>query len=89
MKSEITATEAARRFSDLLNRVRYRGESFTILRGGEPVGRLVPATRAKNLSFRDFMRSFRGLPSPDSAFVKDMEEVIASRSPTPSAPWDS
>src|SRR3972149_307796 len=43
MKSKLTATEAARNLSDLLNRVRYRGERFTIVRGGEEVAALVAA----------------------------------------------
>jgi prevent-host-death family protein len=38
----ISATEAARNFSDLLNRVFYRGESAVLIRNGVPVARLVP-----------------------------------------------
>lgn len=40
----ITATEAARVFSELLNRIRYEHQSFVIIRGGERVARLGPAT---------------------------------------------
>ena len=40
----ITATEAARAFSDLLNRVRHEHQSFVILRGGERVARIEPAS---------------------------------------------
>lgn len=40
----ITATEAARAFSELLNRVRYEHQSFVILRGGEQVARIEPAS---------------------------------------------
>ena len=39
----ITATDAARRFSDVLNQVRYQGARFDIVRGKEVVARLVPA----------------------------------------------
>ena len=38
----VSATQAARTFSDLLNRVRYRGESFVIERGGEPICEMAP-----------------------------------------------
>ncbi len=38
----VTATEAGRQFSELLNQVRYRGESFVITRNGEDVGLLAP-----------------------------------------------
>ena len=39
MDVRITASELARRVGDVLGRVRYRGDSFTVLRNGEPVAR--------------------------------------------------
>ena len=42
MKSHVSATQAVRQFSDLLNRVRYRGEEFIIERGGEPMCTISP-----------------------------------------------
>ncbi|MBI4260921.1 MAG: type II toxin-antitoxin system prevent-host-death family antitoxin, partial [Actinobacteria bacterium] len=44
---EISATDAARRFSELLDGVEHRGESFTIRRRGRVVARVVPATGAR------------------------------------------
>jgi prevent-host-death family protein len=38
----LTAADLARRLSDILNRVRYRGERFVVERNGEPVAVLVP-----------------------------------------------
>ncbi|KPK79779.1 MAG: hypothetical protein AMS25_11380 [Gemmatimonas sp. SM23_52] len=38
----LTVTEAARNFSDLLNRVFYRGESAILIRNGIAVARVVP-----------------------------------------------
>ena len=38
----ITATNAARGFSELLSGIRYRGECYTILRGGKPVAIIGP-----------------------------------------------
>jgi antitoxin (DNA-binding transcriptional repressor) of toxin-antitoxin stability system len=43
MAGKITATDAARRFSEVLNQVRYQGAEFDIVRGKEVVARLVPA----------------------------------------------
>ena len=42
MESEITATELARNLSDILNRVKYRRESFKVVRNGEVVAELRP-----------------------------------------------
>ncbi len=38
----MTVTEAARNFSDLVNRVFYRGESMILTRNGNPVAFLTP-----------------------------------------------
>lgn len=37
---DVSATDAARRFSDLLDAVEHRGEAFTIVRHGKAVARL-------------------------------------------------
>jgi prevent-host-death family protein len=42
----ITVTEAARHFSDLINRVRYRHEGAILLKGGKPVARIGPVRTA-------------------------------------------
>ena len=38
----LSVTEAARGFSDLINRIRYRGESVLLLKGGKPVAQVSP-----------------------------------------------
>ena len=38
----ISVTQAARRFSDCVNRVRYQGASFLLEKNGVPVARVVP-----------------------------------------------
>jgi prevent-host-death family protein len=38
----VSVTAAARGFSDLINRVRYRGESAILVKNGVPVARVVP-----------------------------------------------
>ena len=40
--TSISVTEAARNFADCVNRVRYQGVTFVLLRNGEAVARLVP-----------------------------------------------
>jgi antitoxin (DNA-binding transcriptional repressor) of toxin-antitoxin stability system len=46
MKS-ITATEAARSFSEIMNRVHYRGESFVVERSGKPICEILLARPPK------------------------------------------
>lgn len=39
----ISVTEASRNFADCVNRARYQGVSFLLLKIGAPVARIVPA----------------------------------------------
>jgi len=39
----ISVTEASRNFADCINRARYQGTSFLLLKGSDPVARIVPA----------------------------------------------
>ena len=86
MESHITATQAARAFSDLLNRVRYRGEEFVIERGGEPVGRLVPALPSQ-FTFADLVRLLRSAPKPDPGYWDAVEEITRRQPALPKSPW--
>ena len=42
MEKTVSATEAVRKFSELLNSIKYRGDRYTILKGGEPVAFIGP-----------------------------------------------
>ena len=80
MKSRISATEAARSFSELMNRVRYRGESFVVERGGKPICEILPA-RPPKFSGAELASLLRSLPMPDEEYLMIVEELI-TRQPT-------
>ena len=42
---DITATDAARNFADLLDAIEHRGEQFTIVRRGKAIAHLEPMNR--------------------------------------------
>ncbi|MDO8434548.1 MAG: type II toxin-antitoxin system prevent-host-death family antitoxin [Candidatus Binatus sp.] len=86
MKSDISATDAARRFSELLNRVRYRNESFVVKRGGEPVCEIVPA-RPATISGRELVELLRTLPHPDREYGKVVEKLIRNQPPFEKSRW--
>ena len=44
---QITVTEAARNFSELVSRVHYQGGSAILVKGGKPMVKLSPAGRPK------------------------------------------
>jgi len=47
-EESISVTEAARNFSDCINRVRYQGTTFILHKNGVPVARIVPEERKRN-----------------------------------------
>lgn len=82
----LTATDAARSFSDVLNRV-AAGEEFEIVRNGAPVARLgpapvhaVPGARLNDLLAR--------LPAVDDAFTAELRAIRAQQG-IDEDPWAS
>jgi antitoxin (DNA-binding transcriptional repressor) of toxin-antitoxin stability system len=87
MKSRISATEAARHFSELLNRVRYRGESFMVERGGKPVCEIIPPREA-SFSVADLVRLLKTLPPPDKGYRIAVERFIKDQQRVAGSPWE-
>jgi prevent-host-death family protein len=77
MKSEISATDAARRFSEILNRVRYRNETFVVKRGGVPVCAIVPLS-AGALTGRSRAQLLHSSPAPKRKSLKGRKNSSAS-----------
>ena len=56
---EVTATEASRRFADLLDGVEHRGEHYTIVRRGRVIAQLEPASAASGADAKALLRRHR------------------------------
>ena len=83
----VSATEAARGFSELLNRVRYRGESFVIERGGVAIGELRPAAPVA-FTAADLLALMKSLPPVDPEYLDDVEAAARSQPRLPESPWE-
>ncbi len=72
----MTATQAARSFSEVLNRV-AAGEEVEVTRSGAPVAVISPPrTRLMSAArFRDLLAS---APAPDDEFAAELRELRAS-----------
>ena len=86
MESHLSATRAARSFSDLLNRVRYRNEEFVIERGGEPLCRMVPVKRT-GLTGAAFKSILDTLPRPDAEYWTALEGIVKNQPQLPDSRW--
>lgn len=87
MAKTINATEAARAFSEIINSVKYKGESYTIIRGGKPAAAIVPIkTATAGRTLKDLRAVINALPKlgkDSEMFLKDVEKGIKSQPPVP------
>ncbi|HUU14813.1 MAG TPA: hypothetical protein VM182_14070 [Terriglobia bacterium] len=84
----ITAGRAARSFSEILNRVKYRGESFIVERNREPICRIEPMRRSIPLTTENFGVFWKSLPRPDDKFADDLEEIHNLFRELPPSSWE-
>jgi antitoxin (DNA-binding transcriptional repressor) of toxin-antitoxin stability system len=88
---KISATEAARSFSDVVSRVRYRGEEFIVEKGGEAVCRISPvaSSRAAKSTIGDFLRLLEELPPVDDEYRDTVRNLTRKQGKLPRSPWES
>jgi prevent-host-death family protein len=79
----ITATEASRHFSDLLDAVE-RGETVTVMRGSHPVAEIGPARRRTGADLR---AALVGTTPPDDAFARSIAETASMVTSEVGDPW--
>jgi prevent-host-death family protein len=89
--ASITATEAAKNFGRLVDRVREHGATYVIERHGRPiaqVGPVPPAARPKTL--RGLVEYLRTAPKLDAEVLRYVEEgiEIANRPEVPKNSWE-
>ena len=69
----LSATDAARRFSELLDAVERRGESFLVVRRGRAVARIEPARATNGKLVKEVLRS----NPPDPRWASELGELRA------------
>ncbi|MEV2278354.1 prevent-host-death protein [Nocardiopsis sp. NPDC049922] len=79
----MTATEAARKFSDLLDAIEA-GDRVTITRGRVPVAEIGPARRRTGA---DLHAALEGIAPLDDEFEKDVDEALAFLTDEVTDPW--
>ncbi|MBI2355203.1 MAG: type II toxin-antitoxin system Phd/YefM family antitoxin [Deltaproteobacteria bacterium] len=87
MQTAISSTEAVRNFSELLNNIKYRGDRYTVIRGGKPAASLVPVEPARIVAtLADLRKIMRALPHLDSSDMSFEADVMAAANSQPSMP---
>jgi antitoxin (DNA-binding transcriptional repressor) of toxin-antitoxin stability system len=86
---KISATEAARSFSDVVARVHYRGEEFVVEKGGEAVCKITPVGQgATKSTIADVLSVLDGLPTVDDGYREAVLEAARKQPKTPRSPWE-
>jgi antitoxin (DNA-binding transcriptional repressor) of toxin-antitoxin stability system len=97
----VSATEAVRKFSELLNFVKYKGENYQISRGGKPVASLRPVEtiteapsreefRSKSLGeLKKLLKTLPKLEAEAENFERDAKKVLQFQPSLPKkSPWE-
>lgn len=85
--TRLSATEVAREFSSVVNRV-GAGEEIEVVRNGVPVVEMRPARAGHLISAERWDELMASAPSPDEGFARDVEAARESIGP-PSSAWPS
>ena len=86
-KINLSATEVARSFSDVVSRVHYTGVTVTVERGGDPVCRIVPVG-SLHATIRDLVEVLSTVPAADDRFADDLDAIVRSQATVEDAPWE-
>jgi prevent-host-death family protein len=69
---QLSATDAARRFSEVLDRVEQSGESVVIVRHGRPVATIGPAGAGTGKALKEVLRAH----TPDPDLIDELREFV-------------
>jgi prevent-host-death family protein len=87
MEKCITATQAIRDFSELLNKIKYKGDHYIIERNGKPVAYMEPVKETKKVkTLKELKFLLNELPSLDDdldAFAADIENICENQPSLP------
>lgn len=79
MEKKVSATEAVRKFSEILNSIKYKGEYFTVIRGGKAVASIRPVETPIKGKFlgelKELLKSVPKLGDEAEKFEEDLKEV--------------
>jgi len=77
METKISAADLESGLSDVLDRIRDRGERFVVECDGEAIAVLAPSAPKPGITWGEFVALLRDLPRPDPGFADDLEKIHA------------
>ncbi|HAE37883.1 MAG TPA: antitoxin [Candidatus Riflebacteria bacterium] len=93
MKTSLSVTDTARNFSDIINRVAYKGERFILLKGKKAVAEISPVKTGRPLSeLQGVLDSLPDLPADElEEFATDLDLIrgLCQKNDGVTDPWES
>jgi antitoxin (DNA-binding transcriptional repressor) of toxin-antitoxin stability system len=83
----LSATEFARKLSDVLNRVHYQRETIIVERGGKPLCQLVPAPTSLDFQLSDLVALLDSLPPADAEWAKMVARGVSEQDEFEGLEW--
>jgi prevent-host-death family protein len=68
---EISATDAARNFADVLDGVEHRHERYTVVRRGRVVAQISPVLGGRGADLKELLRGARN----DSTWARELDDL--------------
>jgi antitoxin (DNA-binding transcriptional repressor) of toxin-antitoxin stability system len=87
MESHISAADAASSFSEVIERVRSRGEIFVVEREGEPICKIEPVSRSRS-TLRELAEILRTTTPPDDGYFEAVEQAVRAQGNVEGSPWE-
>lgn len=84
----VSATDGAKRFARIVDRVRESAATYVVTRGGVPVAEIGPV-KARRFTAGNFADLVASLPATDDAFAGAVRDGLAkvNRPKVPKSPW--
>jgi prevent-host-death family protein len=79
---QLSATDASRRFSEILDDVERDGESYVVVRHGRAVATIGPTSGGTGKALKEVLRANR----PDNAWAGELRELREGMDPV-TDPW--
>jgi prevent-host-death family protein len=70
----VNATEVARNFSEVLDGVEHRRQTYVVTRGGKPIARITPVPSTNGLEVKRLLREH----ASDASWAADLATLRAS-----------
>jgi antitoxin (DNA-binding transcriptional repressor) of toxin-antitoxin stability system len=87
MEKTVSATEVVRKFSEILNSIKYRGDHYTIIRGGKPIASIssveTPLKERTLSELKGLIKKIPKLGDEAERFKEDIKMIIKNQPSIP------